>query len=185
MSSTIATDPTSKLSRRLAESERSAQSEMIRRIPRHVSIATAAAFVGYLTLPRMSGSEPGSALKGLGLPGAIVLVILWFGFSLMLRRPKSQQWLVLGFVSPFVGGPLLFLYLAFAAGGVRSATDLGNVGTALAIGLGGAVMLSWMVVPIGMGMGCIAALISRAWSKHEAGQAAGPQRLTRTESQAP
>ncbi len=141
------------------------KNEMIRRVPRHISIAIAAAFVGFFTLPGMFGPEIGSALKGLSVLGAMVSAILWLGFSLMLWRPKTQQWLILGFVSPFLGGSLLFLSLALMSGDIRSVSDLF---TALGIGFGWAVTLVWIVVPIGIGMGFIASLIARAWREHEA-----------------
>ncbi|MEM6912253.1 MAG: hypothetical protein AAF555_11825 [Verrucomicrobiota bacterium] len=132
---------------------------MIRRLPRHIAITTAAAIVGFFTLPGMFGTEISGFLQWMSLPGAIVSGCVWLTFSLMLPRPKAQQWMILGFFSPFLGAPLLFILIGALSGNIQSVADLG---TAVGMGLSWTALSVFIVVPIGTGMGLIASVIAKA-----------------------
>ncbi|QQL44587.1 hypothetical protein [Sulfuriroseicoccus oceanibius] len=139
----------------------------MKRLPRHLSIALVAAIVGFIAAPRILGVSAESVLRGIEWHAAIVSAGLWFTFSLLLRKPKIQQWLIIGFVSPFIGVPLFYQMAAWKSG---YGSQLPELGSALYVGLIAATLLSWLLIPVGLLTGGLAAIVSRPFAKIEAQQ---------------
>ncbi len=139
------------------------------RIPRHLTVALMAAIVGFVAAPLILGGTAESILRGIEWHAALVSAGLWFTFSLLLRKPKIQQWLITGFVSPFIGVPLLYQMAAWKSG---YGAQLPELGSALFVGLMAATLLSWLLIPVGLLTGGLAAAVSRPFKKIEAQQSA-------------
>lgn len=130
-----------------------------------------AAIVGFIAAPRILGGTAESVLRGIEWHAALVSAGLWFTFSLLLRKPKIQQWLIIGFVSPFIGVPLFYQMAAWKSG---YGAQLPELGSALFVGLMAATLLSWLLIPVGLLTGGLAAAVSRPFAKIEAQQATAP-----------
>ena len=130
-----------------------------------------AAIVGFIAAPRILGGSAESVLRGIEWHAAMVSAGLWFTFSLLLRKPKIQQWLIIGFVSPFIGVPLLYQMAAWKSG---YGSQLPELSSALFVGLMAATLLSWLLIPVGLLTGGLAAIVSRPFAKNEAQQGAAP-----------
>ncbi|MBK1790049.1 hypothetical protein [Persicirhabdus sediminis] len=139
------------------------------RLPRHLAIAFIAALVAYIAAPRILGEAAESVLREIEWYAALVSAGLWFIFSLILTKPKIQQWLILGFISPFIGLPLFYSIAAWNSG---YGTQIPEQGSALLFGLMAAGLLSWLLIPVGLLTGLLAAAVSRAFAKLETQQAA-------------
>ena len=145
------------------------------RLPRHIIVAIIAGLIGYLAAPKILGGSAESVLKGIEWHAALVSAGLWFAFSLLLRKPKIQQWLIIGFISPFLGVPLFYQMAAWKSG---YGTHLPELGSALFIGLMAAGLLSWILIPVGLLTGGLAAAVSRPFAKNEAEQDSAHQSTT-------
>ena len=137
----------------------------MRALLRHLAVALGAAFVAFVTTPSIAQlfsafslfMENESATK-FGFLAALVSAFLWFLFSLLLRKPKLQQWIIIGFVSPFFDVPLFYQAVAFQSG---YGTDFPEIGSALLLGLITAGLISPLLIPIGMVTGAPSSMISR------------------------
>ncbi len=93
-----------------------------------------------------------------------VSACLWLAFSLCLRKPRPQQWLILGFLSPFLGAPLTLGTFALLR---DHSLSLGLAAESALFGMLAALLAFWYTIPIGLGMGLVAALLSRVFSRLE------------------
>lgn len=145
----------------------------MKRLPRHLSVAIVAALVGFFAAPRILGGSAESVLRGIEWHAALISAGLWFVCSLLLKRPKVQQWLIIGFLSPFVGVPLFYQMAAWRSG---YGSQLPELGSALLVGLIAAALLSWILIPVSLFTGGLAAVVSRAFENAETDQADTPNR---------
>ena len=166
----------------------------MRRLPRHLIIAFIAAWAPILFLPFAQGVI--KALQGIELQAMLVSFILWFSISFFIRRSKLRLWMIAGFVSPFIGLPLVCCFASDAGPRVGSiqpeavsnATFVGTVISKLLFGFISAVFLSWIFVPTGILMGILGHTISRLFGSYENGNASVSQvaaKQEETEQDAP
>ena len=159
----------------------------MRRLPRHLIIAFIAAWVPILFLPFAQGMI--KALQGIELQAMLVSFTLWFLISLFIRRSKLSLWLIAGFVSPFIGLPLV-CSLATDSGirsgsvqpeAVHNANLVGTFISKLLFGFISAVFLSWIFIPVGLLMGLIGHGVSRIFRGYEGTTASAARNLTKPE----
>jgi hypothetical protein len=159
----------------------------MRRLPRHLIIAFIAAWVPILFLPFAQGMI--KALQGIELQAMLVSFTLWFSISAFIKQSKLRSWLIAGFVSPFIGLPLVCCFASntgLQAGSIQpevvnNATFVGLIISKLFFGFISAVFLSWIFVPTGILMGILGHGISRLFGSYENGRATLPQGIAEQE----
>jgi hypothetical protein len=145
----------------------------MRRLPRHLIIGFIAAWLPILFL--LSGQAMIKALHGIELQAMMVSFLLWFIFSLLIRRNKIAPWLIVEFISPFIGLPVVFYFLsetglqnAVVGSGTTSVTNfVGSTVSKLVFGFISAAFLSWIFVSVGMLMGLAGFGVSRLFARYE------------------
>ena len=132
----------------------------MRSILRYITIALAAFLIGSVATPltvalltAFSLFDTQESILRLGLIGGIASAITWLTASFCLHDFRVQQWMILGFLSPFVGVPIFFLLTSYAAGAV-------SFTIALQAGVITAGMLCPLLCPVGLLSGWI---ISAVW----------------------
>ena len=131
---------------------------------RHAAVVASASLLAFLIAPYVarvgrpfSAFTANSSVDGVGAGAALSVGLVWLVFSLMLKRPRAQQWVILGFVSPIFFVPLFYQLTAWFAG---YGTHSYGFGYPLQIGLMVAGILSWIFVPIGLLIGLCSAGIT-------------------------
>jgi hypothetical protein len=153
----------------------------MRRLPRHLIIGFIAAWLPMVFLPF---AQPViKALEGIELQAMFVSFTLWFSISLLIRQSKLSLWLIAGFVSPFIGLPIVCCFASNTGlqGGsiqpeaVNNATFVGSIISKLLFGFISAVFLSWIFVPTGILMGILGYGISKLFGSYENRSTSGSQ----------
>lgn len=145
----------------------------MRRLPRHLIIGFIAAWLPIVFLPFAQPMI--KALEGIGLQAIFVSFSLWFSISLLIRQTKLSLWLIAGFVSPFIGLPLVCCFAsdtglqsgAIQPEAVNSATFVGSIISKILFGFISAVFLSWIFIPTGILMGILGHGISKLFGSYE------------------
>ena len=101
----------------------------------------------------MSSFYPSSEVDDAGGVAALAVGLVWLLFSLLLKKPRTHQWLALGFISPFLVLPLFLLLGAWFEGH-------GDPRTPLYLGFMVAVVFSWLCIPLGLAIGTSSAIIT-------------------------
>ena len=145
----------------------------MRRLPRHLIVAFIAAWAPIIFLPFAQGMI--KAMHGIELQAMLVSFTLWFAISLFIRRSKISLWLIAGFVSPFIGLPLICTFASDSGlqngslqpEAVDSANVIGSIIGKLLFGFVSAIFLSWIFIPVGLLMGLIGHGISNLFRNYE------------------
>jgi hypothetical protein len=147
----------------------------MKKLHRHILVVAVAALLAFVISPYLadfcsfgfSYTEESSSdiLKRVA---ALAVGLVWLGFTLALRNPRPQKWLILGFLSPILCVPLHYQLSAWFAG-----YGMGTVGyeTPLIEGLMVAGIFSWIFVPCGVIFGSSSAFITWLLEDEEAEQA--------------
>jgi len=134
-------------------------------IARHACIASSAAIIAFIAAPGVTNYQSSFSLftENRSVPGVAwittpIYAALWLVFSLSLRHPRFQQWLILGFISPLICVPMVYLGMAITSGnGWSSIAGF----SPLILGLIASWLMSWLLIPIGLMMGVIANFITQ------------------------
>ena len=128
---------------------------------RHAAVVASASLVAFLVAPSIArlgysfnAFSENSSVEGVGNLAALSVGLVWLVFTLTLKRPRIQQWLILGFISPIFFVPLFYQLTAWFAGYSSHSYGLGYP---LKIGLLVAGILSWIFVPLGLLIGLCSA----------------------------
>jgi len=124
---------------------------------RHAAVVAAASLIAFLIAPYIArlgysfiAFTENASVDGVSAAGALSVGIVWLVFTLMLKRPRTQHWLILGFVSPIFFVPLFYHLTAWFE-------DYGShsygFGDRLQISLIVTGILSWIFVPLGLLIG--------------------------------
>lgn len=117
-------------------------------IIRHIAVAASSGLFALITVPLaielLSALSLGddSPVLSFTLMAAGVSTILWFILSLILKNPRLQKWLILGFASPLLGIPIFYIAL-----GAQSSASLSE---SLFFGILATGFLSWIFIPLGI-----------------------------------
>jgi|GEM_PF-5744986 len=137
----------------------------MRTIPRHFAVAIATALVAYLIAPyiarygySLNMFTENTPVDGVGSVAAVVTGCVWFVFSLILRKPKLQQWLIIGFFSPVLSVPLFYQLTAWLS---DSGSHSYGFGAPLWVGLMVAGMFCWIFVPFGLLTGGVSGFVAK------------------------
>jgi len=137
----------------------------MRDIPRHLAVAISTALVAYLVAPyigrygySLNMFTEDTPVDGVGFVAALAVGGVWFVFSLFLREPRFQQWLILGFFSPIISVPLFYQYTAWLSG---SGSHSYGFESPLWIGLMVTGILCWIFVPFGLLTGGVSAFVAQ------------------------
>jgi hypothetical protein len=128
---------------------------------RHAAVVASASLLAFLIAPYVArlgysfnAFTENSSVDGVGAVAALSVGLVWLVFTLTLKRPRTQQWVILGFLSPILFVPLFYQLTAWFAGyGSQSY----GFGSPLQIGLMVAGILSWIFVPLGLLIGLCSA----------------------------
>jgi energy-coupling factor transporter transmembrane protein EcfT len=82
----------------------------MRKLPRHLIIGFIASWFPIIFLPFGQGIM--KSLEGIELYAMLVSFLLWFSISMIFKSPKLQFWILAGFISPFIGLPLVFCFVS-------------------------------------------------------------------------
>jgi hypothetical protein len=145
----------------------------MRRLPRHLIIGFIAAWLPIVFLP--FAQHLIKALGGIELQAMFVSFTLWFSISLLIRQTKLSLWLIAGFVSPFIGLPLVCCFAsesrlqvgAIQPEAVDMTTFVGLIISKLLFGFISAVFLSWIFIPTGILIGTLGHGISKLFGGYE------------------
>ena len=132
---------------------------------RHAAVVASASLLAFFITPYIArlgysfnAFTANSSVDGVGAVAALSVGLVWLVFTLTLRRPRTQQWVILGFISPIFFVPLFYQLTAWFAGyGSHSY----GFGSPLQIGLMVAGILSWVFVPLGLLIGLCSAGVIR------------------------
>ena len=90
---------------------------------RHAAVVAFASLLAFLAAPyiaRLGNSfntfTENSSVDGVGAVAALSVGLVWLVFTLTLKRPRTQQWMILGFISPIFFVPLFYQLSAWFAG---------------------------------------------------------------------
>lgn len=128
---------------------------------RHAAVVASASLMAFLIAPYVaklgysfSAFTEDSSVDGVGTVAALSVGLVWLVFTLALKRPRTQQWMIVGFISPIFFVPLFYQLTAWFAGyGSHSY----GFESPLLIGLMVAGILSWIFVPFGLLIGLCSA----------------------------
>ena len=72
---------------------------------RHAAVVASASFLAFLVAPYIarlgysfSAFTENSSVDGVGAVTALLVGLVWLVFTLTLKRPRTQQWMILGFI---------------------------------------------------------------------------------------
>ena len=120
--------------------------------------------------------------NGVGLVAAIVVGLVWLMFSLFLRKPKFQQWFILGFFSPIITVPIFYQLTAWISQREQHSYGFGTRESPLWIGLMVTIMLCWLLVPFGLLTAGISGLVAKFVDNLIQNKDSANQPTTRSES---
>jgi hypothetical protein len=131
---------------------------------RHAAVVASASLLAFLIAPYVArlgysfnAFTENSPVDGVGAVAALSVGLVWLVFTLALKKPRTQQWVILGFVSPILFVPLFYQLTAWFAGyGSHSY----GFGSPLQIGMMVAGILSWIFVPLGLLIGLSSACVT-------------------------
>jgi hypothetical protein len=121
----------------------------MKHLPRHLSIALAAGLFAFFVIPDFAGKLKNVSPYELRIYSAVVSALLWFSLSAYIPKPALKKWMIAGFLSPFLGFPLVYKL---------AATYPNN---SFVTGFQLTLVLSWILIPGGLLMGLIASGISK------------------------
>ena len=64
----------------------------------------------------------------MGAVAALSVGLVWLVFTLTLKTPRTQQWMILGFISPIFFVPLFYQLMAWFDGSRNPKLDLRSLG---------------------------------------------------------
>jgi hypothetical protein len=126
----------------------------VKTLTRHAAVVASASLLAFLTVPYIArlgysfnAFSANSSVDCVRAVAALSLGLVWLVFTLTLRRPRTQQWVILSFISPIFFVPLFYQLADWFAGyGAHSH----GFESPLQIGLMVAGILSWIFVPLGV-----------------------------------
>lgn len=128
---------------------------------RHATVVVSASLLAFLIAPYVArlgysfnALTENSSVDGVGAVAALSVGLVWLVFTLALKRPRTQQWMILGFMSPIFFVPLFYQLTAWFSG---YGSHTYGFGSPLQIGLMVAGILSWILVPFGLLIGLCSA----------------------------
>ena len=132
---------------------------------RHAAVVASASLLAFLIAPHVArlgysfiAFTENSSVDGVGPVGALSVGLVWLVFTLTLKRPRTQHWVILGFISPIFFVPLFYQLTAWFPGyGSHSY----GFESPLQIGLIVAGILSPVFVPLGLLIGLCSAGVTR------------------------
>ena len=124
---------------------------------RHAAVVVFASFLAFLAAPYIArigysfnAFIENSSVDGVGAFAALSVGFGWLVFTLTPKMPRTQQWMILGFILPIFFVPLFYQLMAWFTGyGSHSY----GFGSPLEISLTVAGILSWIFVPLGLLIG--------------------------------
>ena len=132
---------------------------------RHAAVVPFASLLAILAAPYIArlgysfnAFTENSSVDGVGAVAALSVGLVWLVFTLTLKRPRTQQWMIFGFISPIFFVPLFYQLMAWF-GGYGSHSY--GFGSPLLIGLMVAGILSWIFVPLVLLIGLCSAGVTR------------------------
>jgi hypothetical protein len=153
----------------------------MRALPRHLAVAISAAIVALLIDPCIAryGYSPNASTEGtlvdcVNLGAALAAGCVWLVFSLLLRKPKFHQWLILGFFSPILSVPLFFQLTDWLSDYELNSYGFGLRESPLWKGFVVAIVLYWISIPFGLLTGVVAAFASKLADKLMQNKSAHP-----------
>ena len=132
---------------------------------RHAAVVASASLLAFFIAPYIArlgnlfnAFTTNSSVDGVGAFAAFSVGLVWLVFTLTLRRPRTQHWVILGFISPIFFVPLFYQLTAWFPGyGSHSY----GFESPLQIGFIVAGILSWFFVPLGLLIGLCSAGVTR------------------------
>ena len=132
---------------------------------RHAAVVAFASLLAFLAAPciarlgySFNAFTENSSVDGLGAFAALSVGFVWLVFTLTLKTPRTQQWMILGFISPIFFVPLFHQLMVWFG---RYGSHSYGFGSPLEIGLMVAGILSWIFVPLGLLIGLCSAGVTR------------------------
>ena len=132
---------------------------------RHAAVVASASFLAFLVAPYIArlgysfnAFTENSPVDSEGAVAALSVGLVWLVFTLTLKSPRTQLWMIFGFISQIFFVPLFYQLMAcFVGYGSHSY----GFGSPLQVGLMVAGILSWFLLPLGLLIGLCSAGVTR------------------------